>query len=60
MIESEPIPASTARAQEEQMHENDAGSAGGALTLTGIATAIVVAIWLAFYFLIFVPRAPTP
>jgi hypothetical protein len=28
----------------------------GALVLAGIATAIVVAIWFAFYFLIFVPR----
>ena len=30
--------------------------ARGAIVLAGIATAIVVAIWFAFYFLIFVPR----
>jgi hypothetical protein len=28
----------------------------GAVALAGIATAIVVAIWFAFYFLVFVPR----
>jgi hypothetical protein len=30
--------------------------ARGAVVLAGIATAIVVAIWFAFYFLVFVPR----
>jgi hypothetical protein len=29
---------------------------GGALALAGAATAIVLAIWFAFYFLVFVPR----
>jgi asparagine N-glycosylation enzyme membrane subunit Stt3 len=29
----------------------------GAATLAGLATAIVVAIWLGFYFLVFVPRS---
>lgn len=28
----------------------------GALALAGIAVAIVLAIWFAFYFLVFVPR----
>jgi hypothetical protein len=28
----------------------------GALVLAGIATAIVVALWFAFYFLVFLPR----
>jgi hypothetical protein len=28
----------------------------GAVVLAGLATAIVVALWLAFYFLVFVPR----
>jgi hypothetical protein len=28
----------------------------GALTLAGIATAIVIAIWFAFYLLVFLPR----
>ena len=28
----------------------------GALALAGIATAVVAAIWLTFYFLVFLPR----
>lgn len=28
----------------------------GALTIAGIAVTIVVALWLAFYFLVFLPR----
>lgn len=34
--------------------------ARGAVVLAGIATAIVVAIWFAFYLLVFVPRAGAP
>ena len=29
----------------------------GAAALAGLATAIMVAIWLGFYFLVFVPRS---
>jgi len=31
--------------------------ARGALMLAGIATAIVIGLWLAFYLFVFVPRA---
>ncbi len=31
----------------------------GAIVLAGLATAVVVAIWLAFYFVVFLPRAMT-
>jgi hypothetical protein len=31
--------------------------ARGALMLAGIATAIVIGLWFAFYLLVFVPRA---
>lgn len=34
--------------------------AGGAIMLAGIATAIVIALWFAFYLLVFVPRAIAP
>ena len=34
--------------------------ATGAVVLAGLATAIVVAIWFAFYLLVFVPRAIPP
>lgn len=30
----------------------------GALTIAGIAVTIVWALWLAFYFLVFLPRGP--
>jgi hypothetical protein len=32
----------------------------GALALAGISTLIVVAIWFAFYLLVFVPRGAPP
>jgi len=32
----------------------------GAMLVAGIATAVVVAIWLAFYLLVFLPRAGAP
>ena len=32
----------------------------GALALAGITTLIVVAIWFAFYWLVFVPRGAAP
>ena len=42
-------------------HERDlAIGAKGAVVLAGLATAIVVAIWFAFYLLVFVPRAIAP
>ena len=34
--------------------------AQGAVVLAGLATAIVLAIWFAFYLLVFVPRAIAP
>ncbi len=37
-----------------------AGGPKGAITLAGIATAIVVAMWFAFYLLVFVPRGALP
>lgn len=36
------------------------GGARGAIALAGLATAIVVAIWFAFYLLVFMPRAVAP
>jgi hypothetical protein len=34
--------------------------AKGAVVLAGLATVIVVALWFAFYLLVFMPRAITP
>jgi len=44
--------------REEQVDDVIAHGPRGALALAGIATFIVVAIWLAFYLLVFMPRGP--
>jgi hypothetical protein len=36
------------------------GGAPGAVVLAGLSTAVIVAIWFAFYLLVFVPRATMP
>jgi hypothetical protein len=41
-------------------HAGGRSGAIGALALAGIAAAIVVALWFAFYLLVFVPRAGAP
>jgi hypothetical protein len=55
----EPSDASIATpdANQAQVEEIVSRGPGGAIALAGIATAIVVALWFAFYFLVFVPRA---
>jgi hypothetical protein len=57
MLNSEPIETGTEDAFVQ--HAPSQGSAG-AIALAGIATFIVVAIWFAFYLLVFVPRAGAP
>lgn len=58
MLNSGPIP------DDDAVSKDDAAlsvilrqGAIGAVVLAGLATAIVVTIWLAFYLLVFVPRA---
>ncbi len=34
--------------------------ARGAIVLAGLGTAVVVALWFAFYVCVFLPRAPSP
>ena len=53
MINSGPEPG----AQDVEVTAIVRSGAGGAIMLAGIATAIVIALWLAFYLLVFVPRA---
>jgi hypothetical protein len=43
---------------EEEVDEVVARGPRGALALAGIATFTVVAIWFAFYLLVFMPRGP--
>jgi hypothetical protein len=57
MLNSPPLPSTT-----EPKHDDDVVDAvvragpKGAIAVAGIATLIVLAIWLAFYFFVFVPR----
>ena len=46
--------------QEAAVNAISQSGARGALLLAGLATAIVVAIWFAFYLLVFEPRAIAP
>lgn len=62
MLNSDPAIPGTAPPQAEEAAVGailQSGAKGG-LLLAGIATAIVVAIWFAFYLLVFVPRAGGP
>ena len=55
MINSDP-PEPTMGALDERIDRIVANGPRGALTLAGIATAIVVALWFAFYLFVFLPR----
>jgi hypothetical protein len=43
-------------AEAERVDEIVRSGPAGAIAVAGIATAIVVALWFAFYFLVFLPR----
>ena len=62
MLNSEPDPddADLATTQDAAVNAILRSGAMGAAVLAGIATAILVALWFAFYFLVFVPRAGAP
>jgi hypothetical protein len=46
--------------EDEQVRQIVGSGASGAIALAGLTTAIVIAIWFAFYLLVFVPRASVP
>jgi hypothetical protein len=52
--------ADAAAAQEAAVNAILRSGPTGAAVLAGLATAIVVALWFAFYLLVFVPRAGAP
>ena len=62
MINSDPISGESdaGTLQDADVNAISQSGARGALVLAGLATAIVVAIWFAFYLLVFVPRAIPP
>jgi hypothetical protein len=54
MINSDPPDVQTTL--DDKVERIVAGGPGGALTLAGIATACVIAMWFAFYLFVFLPR----
>jgi hypothetical protein len=62
MLNSEPPTGDgdTSAQQDVDVNAILRSGATGAVVLAGLATAVVVAIWLAFYLLVFVPRAIAP
>ena len=62
MINSEPTTADgdAGTQQDAEVNAILRSGARGAVVLAGLATAIVVVIWFAFYLLVFVPRALAP
>ena len=58
MINSSPPQSSTLGSEEERVDAIVRSGPGGAIAVVGIATAIVIALWFAFYLLVFLPRSP--
>ena len=57
MMNSGPDPTPDMESQDAAVNGVVLAGARGAIVLAGIATAIVVALWFAFYVLVFMPRA---
>ena len=55
MIVSRDTPSSP-EAEDARIDEIVRSGPRGAVVIAGIATAIVVALWFAFYFMVFLPR----
>jgi hypothetical protein len=53
---TDPVPIPPHDPEEDAVARIVAAGPTGTIAVTGIATIIVVAIWLAFYLLVFVPR----
>jgi hypothetical protein len=57
MINSPPPRASTLGTEDERVDAIVRSGPGGTIAVAGIATAIVIALWFAFYLLVFLPRS---
>lgn len=55
MINSE-LPDQVESTADDRVNRIVAAGPGGALVVAGIATALVVGMWFAFYLLVFLPR----
>jgi hypothetical protein len=56
MINSSSPPA-TSGSEDEAVETIVRAGPGGAVAVAGVATAIVVALWFAFYLFVFLPRS---
>lgn len=57
MIVSQDAPSSI-ETEDVKIDEIVRSGPQGAVAVAGIATAIVIALWFAFYFMVFLPRGP--
>jgi hypothetical protein len=57
MINSTPPQAPTLGSDEERVDAIVRSGPGGAIAVAGIATAVVIALWFAFYLFVFLPRS---
>jgi hypothetical protein len=57
MIVSQDAPSST-ESEDTRVDQIVRSGPLGAVVVAGIATAIVIALWFAFYFMVFLPRGP--
>jgi hypothetical protein len=60
MLNTNPVQTEPGDAEETSVHRIVHSGAIGAVALAGCATMIVVALWFAFYLLVFLPRAGAP
>jgi len=60
MLNSEPVETGSAGTEDASLRRILRSGSIGAIALAGVATLIVVALWFAFYLLVFVPRAGAP
>jgi hypothetical protein len=57
MINSSPSQTPASGSEEAAVESIVRSGPGGAIAVAGIATAIVVALWFAFYLFVFLPRS---
>ena len=60
MLNSSPPPLTASGPETETVEAIVSAGPRGALWVAGIATAIVIGLWLAFYLMVFVPRGAVP
>ncbi|GGF20619.1 hypothetical protein GCM10011611_28300 [Aliidongia dinghuensis] len=56
MLNSLPSPTSPAETEDAAIERIVRAGPSGAIALAGISTAIVILLWFAFYFIVFLPR----